>query len=51
MSIMLGKKPARLGAVRFKLASYTNAAALPPVPAILRPRRHDRRTRLGHAGE
>ena len=33
MTFKLGKKPARPGAVRFKLASYTNAAALPPVPA------------------
>ena len=31
MSVMLGKKPARPGAVRFKLASYTNAAARPRV--------------------
>jgi hypothetical protein len=29
----LGKKPARPGAVRLKLASYTNTAALPPLPA------------------
>ena len=33
MTFKLGKKPARPDAVRFKLASYTNAAALPPVPA------------------
>jgi len=33
MTYRLGKKPARAGAVRFKLASYTNAAALPPLPA------------------
>jgi hypothetical protein len=33
MSVRLGKKPARPGAVRFKLSSYANAAALPPVPA------------------
>jgi hypothetical protein len=33
MSVKLGKTPARPGAVRFKLSSYTNAAALPPVPA------------------
>jgi hypothetical protein len=31
MSVRLGKTPARPGAVRFKLSSYTNAAALPPV--------------------
>lgn len=29
----LGKKPARPGAVRLKLANYTNRAALPPLPA------------------
>ncbi len=34
MTFKLGKKPARPGAVRLKLASYTNAAELPPVPAI-----------------
>ena len=33
MTFKLGKKPARPGAVRLKLASYTNAAALPPLPA------------------
>lgn len=33
MRCKLGKKPARPGAVRLKLASYTNAAALPPLPA------------------
>lgn len=33
MSFKLGKKPARPDAVRLKLASYTNAAALPPLPA------------------
>jgi len=32
MRFKLGKKPARHGAVRFKLASYTVAAALPPLP-------------------
>lgn len=34
MNVKLGKKPARPGAVRLKLASYTNAAALPPLPAV-----------------
>ena len=34
MTFKLGKKPARPGAVRFKLASYTNTGALPPLPAI-----------------
>jgi hypothetical protein len=34
MSLRLGKKPARPGAVRFRLSSYTNAAALPPLPAF-----------------
>jgi hypothetical protein len=33
MTFKLGKKPARPGAVRLKLASYTIAAALPPLPA------------------
>lgn len=33
MTFKLGKKPARPGAVRLKLASYTNAAGLPPLPA------------------
>ena len=33
MTFRLGKKPARPGAARLKLASYTNAAALPPLPA------------------
>jgi hypothetical protein len=33
MTMKLGKKPARAGAVRLKLSSYTNAAALPPLPA------------------
>lgn len=30
----LGKKPARAGAIRFRLAAYTDAAALPPVPLM-----------------
>jgi len=34
VSFKLGKKAARPGAVRFKLASYANAAALPPLPAV-----------------
>lgn len=34
MNVKLGKKPARPGAVRLKLASYTNTAALPPLPAV-----------------
>ncbi len=34
MTFKLGKKLARRGAVRLKLASYTNAAALPPLPAV-----------------
>jgi hypothetical protein len=34
VTFKLGKKPALPGAVRLKLASYTNAAALPPLPAI-----------------
>jgi hypothetical protein len=34
VTFKLGKKPARPGAVRLKLASYTNAAALPPAPAV-----------------
>ncbi len=33
MTFKLGKKPARPGAVRLRLASYTSAAALPPLPA------------------
>jgi hypothetical protein len=33
MTFKLGKKPARPGAVRLRLASYVNAAALPPLPA------------------
>ncbi len=33
MMLKLGKKAARPGAVRLRLASYTNAAALPPLPA------------------
>jgi hypothetical protein len=33
MTFKLGKKPARPNAVRLALASYTNAAALPPLPA------------------
>ncbi len=33
MTFKLGKKPARPGAVRLKFASYTNATALPPLPA------------------
>ena len=33
MSFKLGKKPARRGAVRLRLASYTNSAALPPLPS------------------
>jgi hypothetical protein len=33
MTFKLGKKPARPGAVRLKLSSYTNAAELPPLPA------------------
>jgi hypothetical protein len=39
MTFRLGKKPARAGAVRLRLASYTNTAALPPLPA-----------RFGHDG-
>jgi hypothetical protein len=39
MTFRLGKKPARAGAVRLRLTSYTNAAALPPLPA-----------RFGHDG-
>lgn len=34
MTFKLGKKPARPGAVRLRLASYTDAAGLPPLPAI-----------------
>ena len=33
MTFKLGKKPARAGAVRFRLASYADASALPPLPA------------------
>jgi hypothetical protein len=33
MMFRLGKKPARPGAVRFKLTSYTNTASLPSLPA------------------
>ncbi|MGA3308688.1 MAG: hypothetical protein ABSD08_08740 [Xanthobacteraceae bacterium] len=33
MKFKLGKKPARAGAVRLKLANYTNVTALPPLPA------------------
>lgn len=32
MTVKLGKKPARPGAVRLKLSSYTDTAALPPLP-------------------
>jgi hypothetical protein len=34
MNCKLGKKPARPGSVRLKLASYTVAAALPPLPPV-----------------
>jgi hypothetical protein len=33
-SYKLGKRPARPGAIRFKLADYMKAAALPPLPAV-----------------
>ena len=34
MPLKLGKKPARPGAIRFRLGSYLNAAALPAVPEV-----------------